>query len=186
MAGYVYLIGSPVFGWYKIGKSITPEVRIKDLGILLPFKIHIIGVWAAQNHHSMETALHEMYDHCRINGEWFEFSKKDAFGVFSNIPAETRVYPSDIAEHPLDRFSNIVEDTKKSNKVIGVRVQKLRGDFTTEERDSRREIAISHQRIRKSLKTVSGYSKRREAFSLVCNNPYRDKRVKINTFTSLF
>jgi hypothetical protein len=27
MAGYVYLIGTPIFGWYKIGKSITPEVR---------------------------------------------------------------------------------------------------------------------------------------------------------------
>ena len=24
--GYVYLIGTPTFGWYKIGKSITPEV----------------------------------------------------------------------------------------------------------------------------------------------------------------
>ena len=41
MAGYVYLIGTPIFGWYKIGKSKTPEVRIKDLGILLPFKLHI-------------------------------------------------------------------------------------------------------------------------------------------------
>ena len=78
MSGYVYLIGSPTFGWYKIGKSKTPEVRVKDLGILLPFKLHIIGVWAAENHHLMETALHEMYASCRINGEWFEFSKKEA------------------------------------------------------------------------------------------------------------
>ena len=35
MAGYVYLIGNSIFGWYKIGKSISPEIRIKDLGILL-------------------------------------------------------------------------------------------------------------------------------------------------------
>lgn len=74
--GYVYLIGTPVFGWYKIGKSKTPEIRIKDLGILLPFKIKILGVWEAQNHHLMESTLHEMYDERRINGEWFEFSKK--------------------------------------------------------------------------------------------------------------
>ena len=25
--GYVYLIGTPIFGWYKMGKSRTPEVR---------------------------------------------------------------------------------------------------------------------------------------------------------------
>ena len=69
-SGYVYLIGSPIFGWYKIGKSITPEVRIKDLGILLPFKIHVIGVWGAKNHHQLERALHEIHKDRRINGEW--------------------------------------------------------------------------------------------------------------------
>ena len=74
MAGYVYLIGTPTFGWYKIGKSSTPEVRVKDLGILLPFKLYIIGVWYAENHHLMETTLHEIYSSCRINGEWFEFT----------------------------------------------------------------------------------------------------------------
>ena len=31
--GYVYLIGTPVFGWYKIGKSKTPVVRVQNLGI---------------------------------------------------------------------------------------------------------------------------------------------------------
>lgn len=54
MSGYVYLIGSPIFGWYKIGKSITPEVRIKNLGILLPFKIDIICIWKAENHHKLQ------------------------------------------------------------------------------------------------------------------------------------
>ena len=42
MEGFVYLIGSPLFGWYKIGKSKTPEVRVSNLGILLPFKLKII------------------------------------------------------------------------------------------------------------------------------------------------
>jgi hypothetical protein len=54
MTGFVYLIGSTTFGWYKIGKSITPEVRIQNLGILLPFKIEVIAVWKAANHHAME------------------------------------------------------------------------------------------------------------------------------------
>ncbi len=132
MAGYVYFIGTPVFGWYKIGKSITPEVRVKDLGILLPFKIDVIGVWSAQNHHAMEKALHEIYADNRINGKWFEFSKKTAYEVVSNIPAETRIYSAYNDTDKFDYFSNIEEDVKKSKKIIGVRVQKLRGDFTPE------------------------------------------------------
>jgi len=56
MAGYVYLIGTPIFGWYKIGKSITPEIRVKDLGILLPFKIKVMAIWKAENHHLMESS----------------------------------------------------------------------------------------------------------------------------------
>jgi len=88
-SGYVYLIGSPVFGWYKIGKSISPEIRVTDIGVLLPFKIHVIGVWGAANHHQMEKALHEIHKDKRINGEWFEFEKKEVyekvFNAFSCI-----------------------------------------------------------------------------------------------------
>lgn len=152
-SGYVYLIGSPVFGWYKIGKSITPEVRIKDLGILLPFKIHVIRVWGAANHHLLEQALHEMHKDRRINGEWFEFSKKEVYEkVFNAIPELTRVYPSDIEDHYLDRFSNISEDTKGNKKVFGVKVQKLRGNFTSEEREARRIESIAKQKEKKAQK----------------------------------
>jgi hypothetical protein len=135
MEGYVYLIGTPVFRWYKIGKSKTPEVRVSNLGILLPFKIDVIAVWKAANHTKMEAALHEMYASNRINGEWFEFSAKEAYAVMNKIPSETRVYPVEGIEHILDRFSNVVEDTRKGKEVIGVKVRKLRGDFTDEERE---------------------------------------------------
>ena len=150
MSGYVYLIGTPTFGWYKIGKSITPEIRIKDLGILLPFKIHVIGVWKAENHHLMETTLHEMYTDCRINGEWFEFTGKKAYEVFDKIPEETRIYPVVGSEHPFDRFSNIIEDRKKSGKILGVRVQKLRGYFTEEERETLRLESMEKKKRNKA------------------------------------
>ena len=93
MSGYVYLIGNSIFGWYKIGKSITPEIRIRDLGILLPFKIDIIGVWGAENHHKLEKALHEIYFDNKINGEWFEFTIPEAQKVFDSLPAEVRIFP---------------------------------------------------------------------------------------------
>jgi hypothetical protein len=150
MSGYVYLIGTPVFGWYKIGKSKTPIVRVRDLGILLPFKIRVIGVWKAEDHTLMEQALHEKYIDNRVNGEWFEFDRKEVYRVADAIPLSARVYPATgtIAEE-LDRFSNVVEDTKFSKRVLGVRVQKLRGNFTPEERDQKRREGIERQRLKK-------------------------------------
>jgi len=147
MSGYVYLIGNPIFGWYKIGKSITPEVRIKDLGILLPFKIKVIGLWRAENHHLMETSLHEIYDNNRINGEWFEFTGDDIGRLVQSIPDEVRIYLD-----RTDKFSNIDIDTKQSNRIIGVRVQKLRGNFTPEERDERRIASMQAHAEKKKLK----------------------------------
>lgn len=76
MAGYVYLVGSTNFGWYKIGKSARPETRVKELGILLPFKVEVVGIWKAQNHHIAEKALHEKFSAFRLNGEWFRLDRK--------------------------------------------------------------------------------------------------------------
>ena len=165
--GYVYLIGTPIFGWYKIGKSHTPEVRVKDLGILLPFKVEIIGVWKAVNHHLMESTLHEMYKSNKINGEWFEFSKKEAYKVFSSIPEESRIYPTDNVEHPLDSFSNIEEDRKNAKKVIGVRTQKLRGNFTAEEREAKRQEAMAKHAEKKRLRENQKETQKTLGFSRI-------------------
>lgn len=147
--GYVYIIGSTRFGWYKIGKSSTPDIRVRDIGILLPFKLKPIGVWRAINHHTAEQALHEMYSDNRINGEWFEFTPEELLNVENKIPHETRVYPGVLTEQ-IDRFSNLEEDTKRKGRVLGLRVQKLRGNFTDEEREAKRVAAIEQQRVKKN------------------------------------
>ena len=159
MSGYVYLIGTPVFGWYKIGKSKTPTIRVKDLGILLPFKIKVIGVWKAADHHLMEQTLHEMFANNRINGEWFEFERKEVYKIADTIPSIARVYPDQntTLAAELDNFSNVVEDTKFTKKILGIRVQKLRGNFTPEEREQKRMDAIEKQRLKKlGRQTVTG------------------------------
>jgi Meiotically up-regulated gene 113 len=144
MSGYVYLIGNPIFNWYKIGKSITPEIRIKDIGILLPFKIKVMSVWKAENHHLMESTMHGIYEKNRINGEWFEFTGDDIGRIIESIPAEARIYLD-----RSDKFSNIEEDTKNSKRVIGVRTQKLRGNFTTEERELLKAESMERKRKNK-------------------------------------
>jgi hypothetical protein len=144
MSGYVYLIGNPLFNWYKIGKSITPEIRIKDLGILLPFKIKVMSVWKAENHHLMETTLHDIYKKNRINGEWFEFTGDDIGKIINSIPEEARVYLDNT-----DRFSNIDEDRHKDQVVTGLKIRKLRGNFTPEERELKRIESMEIKRKNK-------------------------------------
>ena len=180
MAGYVYLIGTPIFGWYKIGKSITPEVRVKDLGILLPFKIKVLGVWSAQNHHLMEQTLHEMYADHRINGEWFEFTTKAAYEVFNKIPAETRIYPVEGVEHSFDRFCNITEDTKNNRAIIGVRSR--RGTQSEEELKSQGAYYKHHRIVIKALRRLKEYSERKYPFVIICNTV---GKPRINIFTSI-
>lgn len=150
MGGYVYLVGNPIFGWYKIGKSKTPEVRVKDLGILLPFKLEVISVWAAVDHTLMEQTLHEMYVTNRINGEWFEFSREKVAELCKSIPIESCIFPSvSPLTEKLTSFSNIEKDTRNNKRVIGVRTQKLRGDFTEEERNQKRIDGIKLKRQKK-------------------------------------
>ncbi len=155
--GYVYLIGTPTFGWYKIGKSKTPEVRVKDLGILLPFKVRVFGVWKAKNHHLLEQTLHEIYAANRINGEWFEFAKKEVYIITESIPDAARVYPiNNTLTEELNNFSNIDEDTKGTRRVLGVRIENLRGDFTPEERALKRQEGIMKQAQKRANKIAEG------------------------------
>jgi len=155
MSGYVYLIGNPIFNWYKIGKSVTPEVRIKDIGILLPFKIKVMSVWKAENHHLMESTLHDIYQSKRINGEWFEFTGDDIGKIIESIPEEARIFLD-----RSDKFSNIELDTKGEKRIIGVRVQRLRGDFTPEERETRkREFMERTKKNKEAGLTNKGYSR---------------------------
>jgi hypothetical protein len=148
--GYVYLIGTNVFWWYKIGKSVSPEVRVRDIGILLPFKIEVMAIWKASDHHAMEKALHEMYAANRINGEWFHFKKKEVQDLIDSIPAEVLV------SKKLDMFSNIAEDRIDDRRIIGVRREKLRGNFTPEEREQKRINGMAAKRLKKQLRDSGG------------------------------
>jgi len=96
-----------------------------------------------------------------------------------------RIYPSVDGKHPLDRFSNIEQDTKNSKKVFGVKVLKLLGDFTPEERYNIRMQYIQHKTVSKKIAKLTGYANREKAFSLICYKYQPHKKIKINIFTSL-
>jgi len=103
MAGHVYLIGSHVFHWYKIGKSNDASIRVTELGILLPFRIEVIAVWKVHDHHQTEKLLHEKFAKQRINGEWFSFK----YGLLRRLIADMAQVQVGTARN----FSNIESDS---------------------------------------------------------------------------
>jgi Meiotically up-regulated gene 113 len=104
MAGYVYLIGSLRFHWFKIGRSLRPELRIKSLGILLPFKIQLFALWRAESFKYLEKLLHRRYSENRINGEWFYFDDYELRALMLDVPYPFVQYGSLIS------FTNIIAD----------------------------------------------------------------------------
>jgi len=98
--GYVYLIGSERYGWYKIGKSINPDIRVQDLGILLPFKVDLYGLWGTGDHSRLESSFHREYQPYNINGEWFTFPAEVVEEILISYPPyfADRIFPLSIGE----------------------------------------------------------------------------------------
>jgi hypothetical protein len=159
--GYVYLIGSSKFGWYKIGCSRTAEVRIKQLGILLPFKIEVLCVWGTDNPKRLESEMHAMYAESHLNGEWFSFDWSGLSRViFDPLPYfGQKVFSQELAS--VYRFSNMEQDRVKDHsdkKQRAIRHQALwaamceimdeRGLERTKENRSavRKEIMLSQRK----------------------------------------
>lgn len=115
-SGYVYLLGSRQFGWYKIGMSKNAEIRIKNIGILLPFKIEVFAIWKSDNARALEAAFHGKWSSAAINGEWFSFSDSTAHRIVyfmdPPIPSE-RIFPKIGSESVFARFSNVKLDIRK-------------------------------------------------------------------------
>lgn len=111
--GYVYLIGSERFGWYKIGKARNASIRIRDIGCLLPFQIRAIGLWKTVDPYGLESAMHQKYKSFRINGEWFHFHP----GKIRTILGQDTPLPSVRVSIPEAlQFSNMASDLFTSNE----------------------------------------------------------------------
>ena len=107
--GYVYLIGSPTFRWYKIGKSRSVNIRLERIGVLLPFRVELFALWRAWSS-GVESQLHRDYKASRIHGEWFSFSQKELLQVITTEVANASlVYPGEINSRAI-AFQNLERD----------------------------------------------------------------------------
>jgi len=111
--GFVYLIGSEKFGWYKMGKAKSHDVRIDQLGILLPFKVEVFAIWESLDHSNLERQAHRIHDKNRINGEWFSFSLKERSDVIRRLSSwdSTLIFPTDGSSSKPIRSSNVEKDS---------------------------------------------------------------------------
>ena len=140
MAGHVYLIGSPTFKWYKIGKSSNAAIRVTELGILLPFRVEVIAVWKAANHHELERLLHEKYADVRINGEWFSFADEQIEAILTELQAASTNVASG--------FSNVEKNIAPGGKVIRIKFKK---DLRPEEIEESKRIGMAKQQKKAGL-----------------------------------
>ena len=77
--GFVYLLGGFVGreGFYKIGRTVDPKTRIRQLGIQLPFPVSVEPIIPCEDHKASVLALHDLHKDKRVNGEWFRLLKAD-------------------------------------------------------------------------------------------------------------
>lgn len=83
-AGSVYLIKCG--DAYKIGRTRNLAQRLA--GMTLPYKPRIIYVLSYSDPGMVEMTLHQMFDHCRLNGEWFALSADEVLAVKAYMAAQ--------------------------------------------------------------------------------------------------
>jgi hypothetical protein len=80
-SGFVYLLCAEG-GYYKIGKSKSPQSRVKAFRSL-PFKVRLVHQIKSANAPWLERFLHERFADCCIIGEWFRLSDADVAAIAS-------------------------------------------------------------------------------------------------------
>jgi hypothetical protein len=72
-AGWVYLaLGG---GYHKLGQTMNPKTRYA--GQKYPFQVSIIHLIPVSNMDAAERALHAMFGHRRVHGEWYKLDDSD-------------------------------------------------------------------------------------------------------------
>ena len=75
---YIYIIG-PENGPFKVGYSVTPDDRCRQLQTGQPMKlrVHHRRTIETKNARAMEQLIHRQLNHFRIKGEWFNIPLGD-------------------------------------------------------------------------------------------------------------
>jgi len=73
--GYVYFVNS-IHG-VKIGCTGKLTKRLRTFDVKLPFKVELHSFIKCKDHNKIESFLHKLLEHKRIDGEWFDIKEED-------------------------------------------------------------------------------------------------------------
>ncbi|MER6522564.1 GIY-YIG nuclease family protein [Streptomyces sp. NPDC001553] len=76
---YVYVIGSAGSTRVKIGTSVSPEKRLKELQTGNPNRLEVL--WHTPGGRELEAQLHQVFAEYRGEGEWFDFGDVQPIGA---------------------------------------------------------------------------------------------------------
>jgi hypothetical protein len=75
--GFVYLIRSPVTGWYKVGRAFRIANRMRDYDRGTGIRHELIGFWFSWDYTLLEVLIHQEFQHRRVIGEWFDLNQEE-------------------------------------------------------------------------------------------------------------
>jgi len=89
LSGFVYVLRAES-GHYKIGRTKSPDSRMKTFSVKLPFRVEYELLIRSDNCRELEKGLHARFSDRRVDGEWFALSPEDIEALkqeYGNIPA---------------------------------------------------------------------------------------------------
>jgi hypothetical protein len=108
----IYLIHCKNINLYKIGISVNPEKRIKQLQTGTPYELSIISIYNSKYPFKVEKILHNtfvskktpdnfQYDFELLSGEWFNLTAEDVINFSDSCKKiEDTIEKLKIAENP--------------------------------------------------------------------------------------
>ena len=116
---------------YKIGKTKDLQQRLSVYHTHLPIVFRVVRQYLAKNMNELEEALHIVYQHKRVKGEWFELKEDDLIicdniarnYALENLQKQKKPYRIEFNDNPqiqvmeanakyLNDYARVAEDIK--------------------------------------------------------------------------
>lgn len=123
--GYVYLMSAPDLNRCKIGFTKNYLRRYQEIKNQAPCKTHILDCVESNNYKQDERKLHQMFQHRRKYGEWFEFDSEDqALGLFREYFRVRKIYEEElnVLKDEINILKMKITKQKDQNKTLQYKI----------------------------------------------------------------
>jgi hypothetical protein len=122
----IYFIQSGKDGAIKIGFSIDPVSRMRDLQVAHPETLRLI--FAIDGNHELEAALHVHFTEKRIRGEWFDLDSDDLNSVITKIINGTLALKSETRKENRKKVAKMLLKEPSDLSIIVKIIESINGD----------------------------------------------------------